>query len=86
MKESVEHWIKSLEMDEVEENYIQKFKKAGYITSEDVENLSEVTENELITDIGVTKIGLFDWIIKLLLTMLCHVQHIGNGSCMLLKS
>ena len=39
-----------------EENYVQNFKAAGYITSEDVEHLREVTEKELI-NIGVTKIG-----------------------------
>lgn len=47
-------------MDEEEENYTQKFKAAGYITSDDVEHLREVTENELMTHIGVNKIGLFD--------------------------
>lgn len=43
-------------MDKAEENYVQKFRAAGYITPKDVEHLREVTENELI-NIGVTKIG-----------------------------
>ena len=44
-------------MDKEEENYIQKFQTAGYSTH-DVENLSQITEEELRTDIGVTKPGL----------------------------
>ena len=45
-------------MNEEEENYIRKFQAAGYITSDDVEHLREIKEEELMSDIGVTKIGI----------------------------
>ena len=56
-QESVEDWLSKLRMDEEEEDYIRRFNAAGYCTSDDVEHLREITEDELKVDIGVTKPG-----------------------------
>ena len=45
-------------MHKEEENYVQKFEAAGYSSPKDVEHLNEITEDELRTEIGVTKPGL----------------------------
>ena len=45
-------------MHEEEEDYISRFRAAGYWSPDDVELLSEITEEELKTAIGVTKTGL----------------------------
>ena len=57
MQSSVSDWLKELQMDTEEEDYIQKFETAGYCMPKDVKNLREITEKELKQDIGVTKRG-----------------------------
>ena len=44
-------------MDKEIEDLVSKFRKVGYSTSEDVEHLKEVTEQELKMDIGIKKPG-----------------------------
>ena len=57
LQSSVSDWLKELQMDTEEEDYIQKFETAGYCMPKDVKNLREITEEELKRDIGVTKRG-----------------------------
>ena len=45
-------------MHEEEEDYIHRFMAAGYFSKDDIENLREITEEELQKSIGVTKTGL----------------------------
>ena len=45
-------------MDAEEDGYCEKFHKAGYHGTEDVENLVHITEQELTKDIGVFKKGI----------------------------
>ena len=41
----------------MDEEIKSKFKEVGYSTSEDVEHLKEITEEELEMDIGIMKPG-----------------------------
>ena len=45
-------------MNEEEEDYIRKFNSAGYLGTDGVELLREITKEELKMAIGVTKTGL----------------------------
>ena len=45
-------------MDAEEDGYIDKFHEAGYYGEQDVENLKNITEEELKKDIGVYKKGI----------------------------
>ena len=43
-------------MNREEDDYLRKFNRAGYYDG-DVENLTQITDEELINDIQVTKKG-----------------------------
>ena len=58
MQDSVKDWLVDLEMHKEQEDYISIFAAAGYSSSQDVEHLKEVTEEELIRN-GVTKQGAY---------------------------
>ena len=45
-------------MDAEEDGYIDKFHEAGYYGEQDVENLKNITEDELKNDIGFCKKGI----------------------------
>ena len=45
-------------MDTEEDRYIDKFHEAGYYGESDVENLKNITAEELKNDIGVYKKGI----------------------------
>ena len=49
-------------MDAKEDGYIDKFHEAGYYGEQDIENLKNITEDELKKDIGVCKKGIIFYV------------------------
>lgn len=56
IQDTVDSWLSKLGLDKEKENYNEMFKRAGYISKEDVEHLREITNEELMS-IGVKKRG-----------------------------
>ena len=56
LQKTVPEWIVGLKMSAERENYVGRFYQAGY-KEHDVENLSQITVEELQKEINVTKPG-----------------------------
>ena len=85
MQDSVKEWLAGIKM--LEEDYVSKFEKAGYKTSDDVEHLKEITEEELEKEIGVKKLGILACMAGCKVTTYfyfsLHLQATGKDSCKL---